>query len=358
MLSQNKMIFSSFLFALGWFTVSFTFPLEAGYYNLGSTFTGLLGLAVSIPFPLIAYFYVKYGDRYLYYLLLFSQILIAVLVFLFTIDSRTAFISLVLVTAVLQAVYWVSLEVTIGSVPGERSAEKYSAAWGLPNFITPILAGYLLQYVSFEFIALFSSIILFCSVLFIQKYRIVVTKLKATRLEAKHVFPLFFGGTSVGYFSYVFVPLLRHSGFEYHIIGILGTILGGSMALGFLVFSTVKVDDIKLLNSVSALLMFSIVFLAFSRSLYLIVPVAMLTGFGVAISFSKVLAYIAKSTEPVMGAFYYELFFAMGYGSGSTLGGVLSSHIGYVSAAVISLFPAVYLVYILTNRGPRSYPAA
>lgn len=358
MLSQWKMISSSFLFGMGWFTVSFAFPLEADAYHLGNVVTGLLGLGVSLPFPVIAYIYLKAGDHFLFPLMLFSQIAIAALSFVFLANSWFIFIALVTVTGFFQGVYWVSMEVSIGSVQGERSAERYSAAWGIPSFISPVIAGFMLTYLDFNSLVIISGMILAGSVPFIQRYRIVVQRHFRDRLEIYHVIPLFFAGLVIGYFSYALVPMLRISGLGYATLGILGSILGASMALGFFVFSVLNSDNIRKLNLLSAALMASPIVIAFSRNSILLGGVAALAGFGVAVAFSKVLSYIFRTSDPVRGTFYYELFIAVGYGSGSTLGGILAAFYGYNSALIIFVLPLIYLWYLLRNKGPRLNHAA
>ncbi len=358
MLSQRKMIVSSFLFGMGWFTVSFAFPLEADAYHLGKLIIGLLGLGVSLPFPVIAYVYLRAGDRFLLPLLLFSQIVIAVLTFVFVVNSAMLFIILVTVTGFFQGVYWVSMEVSIGSVPGDRSAERYSAAWGIPSFISPVIAGYLLAYLDFRTIAILSAIILVASVPFIQRYRIQISEHAAGKVEIYNVVPLFFAGIVIGFFTYVLIPMLRVSGFRYTTLGIIGSLLGASMALGFFVFSILKSDNIRKLNLLSAVLMATPMVIVFSRNPLLIGTVASLGGFGVAVAFSKVLSYIFRTADPVRGTFYYELFIAIGFGTGSTIGGFLATLYGYYSALIIFVFPVVYLIYLFRNKGPRYYPSA
>lgn len=359
MLSQGKMITSTFLFGMGWFIISFTFPLEAEHYNLGHMVTGLLGLAVSVPFPLVAYLYLKRGDRHLFKLLLFAQILIALFSFIFLVHSRVLFVILVIITGSLQGFYWVSLEVSMGSVPGKRTAEKYSVAWGIPSFISPVIAGYLLQYISFNTMVILSAIILAAAIPLVQKYRIGEVPAGSGDLDAYNIVPLIFAGIVLGFFSYSLIPMLRISGFEYYVLGIYGSVLGGSMALGFLAFSVLKADNIRTLNLLSAVLMATPIMIAFSRNVYLLGTVTALSGFGVAVAFSKVLAYIFRTADPVRGTYYYELFLAIGYGSGSTLGGVLAAYLGYNSLLVVFLFPFVYLAYLLRNKDRRYYsPAA
>lgn len=358
MLSQGKMISSTFLFAMGWFTVSFAFPLEAQVYHLGNILTGLLGLGVSLPYPIVAYLYLKAGDRFLFPLLLVSQITIVVLSFVFLVNSWVIFIVLVTVTGFFQGVYWVSMEVSIGSIPGKRSAERYSVAWGIPSFITPIIAGFLLTYLNFSMLVIISGIILTGSIPFIQRYRIVVHEHFKDRLNVYHVIPLFFAGLVVGFFSYALIPMLKLSGFGYTTLGILGSILGASMAFGFFVFSVLKSDNIRKLNLLSAGLMAAPLLIAFSRNSVLIGAVGALAGFGVAVAFSKVLSYIFTTADPVRGTFYYELFIAIGYGSGSTIGGVLAALFGFNSILIVFAFPLFYLWYLLRNTDLRLSPSA
>ncbi len=353
MLSQKRMVLSSFLFGMGWFTISFTFPLEADYYGLGKILTGLLGLAVSVPFPVVAFIYLKGGDRHLFALLLASQIIIAVLCSLFILPVPWLFVMLVAGTGVLQGFYWVSLEVSIGSVPGERSAEKYSAAWGVPSFISPVIAGFLLQYINFTLIAVISAIILISAVPFVQRYRIVIKEKNTGRPDLYFIIPLLFAGIFLGYFSYSLIPMLRISGFEYYVLGIYGSVLGAAMAIGFLAFSFINSDNIKSINLMSAVLMATPIVIAFSRDMILMGAVIAMAGFGVAMAFSKVLSYISGTTDPVKGTFYYELFLAIGYGSGSTLGGFISSYYGYLSALAIFMFPVAYVLYLTMNRDHR-----
>lgn len=358
MLSQRKMIISSFLFGMGWFTVSFAFPLEAEAYGLDKIVTGILGLCVSLPFPLVAFIYLKAGDRYLLQILIAAQAAIVALTFLFVVNSPLLFVTLVVFTGTLQGFYWVSMEVSIGSVRGEKSAERYSAAWGIPSFISPVIAGFILAYLDFVFLVVISAIVLAASIPFIQRYRINLVNQAGSRLEIHNVIPLFFAGLVIGYFSYVLIPMLRSYGFEYTTLGIIGSILGASMAVGFSVFSILDSDNIRKLNLLSGILMMTPIVIAFTRSDIILGTVSALSGFGVAIAFSKVLSYLFRTSEPLRGIFYYELFIAIGYSSGSTIGGLLASFTGFESALVIFVLPLLYLIYVIRNRGPHYYPSS
>lgn len=358
MISRKKMIASSFLFGMGWFAISFAFPLEAVHYNLGDTVTGLLGLSVSVPFPIAALFYLRSGDRYLFPVLVATQLIIALVVFLLVLNSYVMFITMVMAGGILQGLYWVTMEVSIGSVSGVKNAEAYSAAWGTTSFFSPVLAGFILEYYSFRILAILSAIILAASVPFVQRYEIGSVKHASESLSVKNVLPLLFAGIVLGYFSYTLLPLLRISGLQYTTLGILGSVLGGSMALGFVLLNIIDEDNIMKLNIVAGVLMAIPLLIAFSRNIYLLFAVTALAGFGIAIAFSKVLAYIFRTSDPIRGTFYYELFIAIGFGSGSAAGGTIAAFLGFNSALVVFIIPALYPFFIIRNRDLRYHHSA
>ncbi len=353
--SGNRLIASTFFFAIGWFTISFTFPLEARAFGFNANEIGFFGFAVSLPFPLVAFLYLRTKVTHTRGILIVNGILISVLSLMFMIEQKSLFIWLLVATGFLQSIFWITAEISMTSIRDDRIAERYTAAWGVPNFISPFVAGYLLQIHQFKLAAALSGALLFISVLFVQDIKIERHPGNGTSFRPLYIFPLFSAGMTFGFFAYVLLPLLKGSSYSYQTLGIFGSAIGGSMAITTVILSFVRYSKIVSLSMIASVLMALPGLIAISINPLLILLVLIGAGVGIAIAFSKILSYAIRTEKPVQGIFYYELFLALGYSAGSGVGGMISGPLGYLTAAVVFAVPLLYLFFLMYGLLRRKF---
>lgn len=348
---------SSALFSMGFFTISFTFPLLAEHLSYGPSFIGLLGIFIGIPFALFALFMKNKDLSVLWKVVKYATLVMLPASLFFVVVNASTLIPLILLADLAAAAFFVAAEMGIGRSSTDRLAERYSAAWGIPNLIAPLVAGYILQISNFVWVYAIALGFFVVAVLFVPRadeQEVDSISVRGAHVSLMVVMPLLFAGISAGFFYYVFIPYLRALGTQYFIIGIVGSVPAVSSALGFLALERVKSRSWTLFALTSAILLCLPLLLYITHGFIISAAVFALSGVGSAIAFSKLLAYISKSSSSSQGVFYYEGLFGVGFIVGSLLGGFLFQYYGFLAIIVVFVPSLIYVVFFAASRNsPR-----
>jgi hypothetical protein len=341
----------SALFSMGFFALTFSFPLYADHLHYSSGFIGFLGIFVGIPFIVFAYLLLKKTSKQLLAALRLSIILMVPVSLLFLLVSEYLFVLLVVSADVLGALFYVSVELGIGSTDADNLAERYSTAWGIPNLVAPLIAGLILQLSGF--VPLFAVTIIFfaATVAFLPIGGIGARNPEIRRksgISLTIVLPMLFGGLSPGFLFYVIVPYLRVLQTPYLIIGVIGSIPAFFSAVSFIVLSRVKSEEWHKFSIISALLLGVPILVFAFHSVVMIAVLFAFAGIGAAVAFSKILSYISRSSSSSFGVLYYESLFGIGFIAGSISGGYIFEYFGYLSALIIFSPALIYVVAMIS----------
>lgn len=333
---------STLCFGSGWFSLSFAIPLLAQSIGYSYVVIGILGFVAALPFPLVAYIYLKSGYRMLRYGTIIPLLSLAALSLFFYFFYRNYFIPLTVIASVVQAPWWIATEISIGTFGGNRNAEKYSAGWGIPNAIAPILMGIILQVSGYEVVFMISMVAFILGALTSPKPGKFVENTKSRPVKRAYLLSLFFAGLFSGFIYFVMEPVLRAHAFNYVFIGGIISLYGVVSAIGYILLNYSRDLKISTYSALSALLIFPTALLGANLNLYTVILAVVLAGFGVSISMSKVLSYIAASSDVKKGVFFYETFFGTGFMAGSLLQDVLYQYIGGITILILFLSPLAY----------------
>ncbi len=340
---------ASGLFSMGFFSLSFSFPLLADRLHYSTGEIGLLGIATGTPFPIITLLMVKFDSIKIFRVLRFSILFMVPVSILFIFFASKALVPLIASADILAAAYFISAEMGIGVSDTDNLAEHYSAAWGIPNLIAPAIAGFVLQSYSFEALYIMTVAFFILTIVFIPRHEESVRSENRRNGKASMllVLPMLFGGMSAGFFYYVIIPYLKISGLTYIVVGIVGSIPPLVSALVFLLLGRIRSQVWIRYSIVSALLLSAPLLLFLSHQIISLSILFALTGSGSAIAFSKILSYISRTTSATKGIFYYETLFGIGFITGSISGGFLFQYIGYMSGIVIYTPALIYAISLL-----------
>jgi MFS family permease len=337
----NIMALSTF-FSVGWFSISFVFPLLALRYNYTYSEIGLLGIFFSVPFIIISYLYTKFSILGFRNRIIMSVAGLSVLSLLFFVHDSYVFIILVCITDILQAVFWITVEISLGYVDDPVVSEKYSTAWGIPNFIVPLGAGVVLEYLGFRPIFIIASVSFILGLLFIPEEKKFARKKDTGMPKLIMVLPMLFAGVFSGFFYYVMIPYLRVSGLQYIEIGIASFVPPMILAFGFAIMSTRPLKNISRTVILSSLLLATPLSLLIYNVDWFIVGIAAIASVGNSLAFGRVLSYTSSTSSPEMGIFYYEGLFAVGFIIGSVVGGFLFEIVAFYSVVFVFSLPLFY----------------
>jgi len=337
----NIMALSTF-FSVGWFSISFVFPLLALRYNYTYSEIGLLGIFFSVPFIIISYLYTKFSILGFRNRIIMSVAGLSVLSLLFFVHDSYVFIILVCITDILQAVFWITVEISLGYVDDPVVSEKYSTAWGIPNFIVPLGAGVVLEYLGFRPIFIIASVSFILGLLFIPEEKKFARKKDTGMPKLIMVLPMLFAGVFSGFFYYVMIPYLRVSGLQYIEIGIASFVPPMILAFGFAIMSTRPLKNISRTVILSSLLLATPLSLLIYNVDWFIVGIAAIASVGNSLAFGRVLSYTSSTSSPEIGIFYYEGLFAVGFIIGSVVGGFLFEIVAFYSVVFVFSLPLFY----------------
>ena len=350
---SHRLLFSSAMFASGWFGLSFSFPLLATSFHYGYSFTGFLGLMGSVPFPVIAFIYMRANRTMLRYGRFIPFFVLALLSALFVIYSRSGFIEIIILADIAQGFWWISMEISLNLMSGRNNAEKYSVGWGIPNAIIPIASGFIIQYIGFDALFIAATAFFLLGLLFIPSVQVEKMPEKFSKVRKRFVIPLLFAGVTAGFLYYVFVPVLRNEGVSYGIIGSLVSVYSISSAAGYILLNFLRNLRIRSYSILSSMFLLSAFFIIYTRNPAFLVIILIMVGIGASIAMSKILAYISNTSSPRLGVFYYETFFGIGFTIGSFVLGTIYEYIGPEYVSILFLFPLVYIVYEATGYFSR-----
>ncbi len=345
-----SLFISTLSFGSGWFSLSFAIPLLAQNIGYSYVVIGILGFLASLPFPVVAFIYLKSGYRMLRYGTIIPLVSLTALSLLFYFYYRSYFIPLTIIASLIQAPWWIATEISLGTFSGTRNAEKYSAGWGIPNALAPILMGVILQISGYEIVFLVSMVAFIVGALTSPRPGILSMKNAEKPVKRIYLLSLFFAGIFSGFIYFVMEPVLRAHGFNYLIIGGVISLYGVVAAIGYIILNYSRDLNISTYSALSALLIVPTALIGVFLNIYTIVIVVILAGLGVSISMSKVLSYIAGSSDLKRGVFYYETFFGTGFMAGSLLQDVLYQYIGKVTILLMFIAPLAYAMVMLSRK--------
>jgi len=347
------------LFSMGFFALTFSFPLYADHLRYSSSFIGVLGTFAGIPFIIFASLLLKKTGSGLLSALRIAIIMMVPVSFLFVFIENYTFILLVISADVIGAMFYVSIELGIGATDSESLAERYSTAWGVPNLIAPLIAGLVLQVLGFVPLFIITTIFFAATVIFLPIGGVGSRKPQIKRnsgISLALVLPMLFGGLSPGFLYYVINPYLRTLDTQYLIIGIIGSIPALFSAISFIFLSRIKSEAWNRYSMVSAFLLGVPIILFFLHSLLLIAVLFAMAGIGAAVAFSKILSYISRSSSSSYGVLYYEVLFGVGFIAGSLSGGYLFDYFGFASALIIFSPALIYVIVMMAFPGHFGRP--
>jgi len=347
---SHRLLFSSAMFASGWFGLSFSFPLLATSFHYGYSFTGFLGLMGSVPFPVIAFIYLRSNSTMLRYGRLMPFFILAILSALFVIYSKSEFIEIIILADIAQGFWWISMEISLNLISGSNNAEKYSVGWGIPNAAIPIASGFIIQYIGFDALFIVATAFFLLGLLFIPSVQVEKMPEKFSKVKKRFVIPLLFAGVTAGFLYYVFVPVLRNEGVSYGIIGALVSVYSISSAAGYILLNFLRNLRVKSYSMLSSIFLLSAFFIIYTRNPVFLVLILIMVGIGASIAMSKILAYISGTSSPRLGVFYYETFFGIGFTIGSFILGTVYEYVGPEYVSILFLFPLAYIFYELADH--------
>lgn len=342
-----RLLASSILFSVGLFSLIFSFPLLATSYNYSYSFIGFLGVVLAIPFIVIAAIYTRLDFKYLRPGTVFSYVGSIVIAILLIFRNQYTFIYIYIVASLVQAFWWITSEISLSLVQGEGNAEKYSAGWGVPNAIVPMVAGVIVQYLSFTVLFLISATSFALGLLFIPKYDFKPVRVRFSNVKLRYMASLLFAGISMGFIFFVIVPVLRYYEISYSVIGVIVGIFGASSAVGYILLNFMKDRSIRFYSILSSVLVFPTFIFGLNHDIILVSMLMVSMGLGTAVAMSKILAYVTVSSSVRLGVFYYEAVFGVGTMIGSFGGGLLFQYFGGMAIVVLFTLPIVYIATLL-----------
>ncbi|MEM0155147.1 MAG: hypothetical protein QW597_00900 [Thermoplasmataceae archaeon] len=345
--NTRKMVFSSAFFALGWFGLSFSFPLLAVQYNFSYSLTGFLGFLVAYPFIVAAVVDLYLKEKILNIQIVLIPFIVSLMAVIFIFQSRNMIVILIAVADLLEAFYWVAMEMLLGTGGENLEAEKYSTAWGVPSAAMPIISGIIIQSFGFRILFLVAFLLLISGSMFRPKYTSSSTKGIGSGFRLKFIIPMIFSGLVAGFVSYVLVPIFRIRGESYVLIGITITIFSISSAIGFIIMNFTGKRSIYALSAVSSFLLGLPLITALTGNLLVIILALVGAGIGISIAFSKILAYISERSSARIGILTYEGFFATGTAIGSFILGSAFQIFGNLAIVITFTIPIIYAVYMI-----------
>ena len=353
LLRSNEIIIpvASFFYAIGWFSLAFVFPIIAVSLNYGYELTGFLGVFIGLPYALVS-FSIKDGNiARIRKIVIFSEAIMLPVTVMLIFFYKSLFFPLLIVSDFATGTYWIASEIFIGQIGKDMLAERYSTAWGIPNLVAPLMAGVILEFTGYGELFVIIAVFFLLAVFFNPRKE---SENTSTKNESKPLYmmflPLFLIGLSSGYFYYVIIPFLKISGIQIYLIGLVATIPPMVTAITFIAMNYIHSRNwIHYVTVSSSLLAFPLL-LSVNHSLLFIVLVTIPSSAGVAIAFSKLLAYISTKSSPGTGVFYYESMFGAGFMAGSFTGGILFSIMGFTSAFIIFLPALVFAFLTVVSR--------
>ncbi len=344
---------STILFSMGWFWLSFTFPLRLVSLHYNFFQIGAIGTSSSLPFILISYLYRKSRKQHLNMALRipFIVMIIASVLLLLGLDNSGAYLLIIIFTGFFQSMWWISAEIETGLLEKDGMAEKYSAAWAIPTGLFPLFSGAMLQYVGFYSVYLLVLVVSIIGLILQPLDRKERPKRKAKmKLSYMMIVPMSFSGVGMGFIIFVLVPIIRTGNYSYFLIGILLTIYWVMFAAGSVVATFSGISEQKKFTILSSILSAFPVILLFGFNVPLLIIALSVSGFGSSMGFSKILSYINKTGSPRDGVFFYESFFSFGFVSGAFVGGVLAYFVSLKLSLIVFIPAILFAIFMMLSK--------
>ncbi|CAC12454.1 hypothetical membrane protein [Thermoplasma acidophilum] len=354
MKDSTRIVSSSMAFSMAWLTISFAFPLLGVRYSLNYTEIGIIGMVSNLSFGIASASYLKAGSSVIRISLRMIPFLSAMATLLFLFSTKSTFAYVIGIVSIVQAFFWISMEIYLGYASGTGNAEKYTASWGFPMAFAPILAGAMIQYLGFRPLFIVGIVFFALAGFLAPNPKEYLAKDHGEKPSVIMILPLVFSGIAIGFFFYVIVPYLKLHGYSYVDIAVIETLFAGIQALVFFLLNFVRRIRVTIYALITAIMSASPLILLVSLSIYLIIPFVIVIAVASAIGFSKILSYISATTSPNTGVFYYETFYAIGFAIGSSVGGSLFE-LNHSISYLIFIMPFVYS-FILVPRMKHKVP--
>ncbi|MEM0157914.1 MAG: MFS transporter [Thermoplasmataceae archaeon] len=345
---------TSFAFSFAWFSASFSFPLLAIKLGYSYIIVGFLGFLGALSFPVVSLLYLRARIRAIRLGIILPIVaLFALLVALYLIGF-SLFLVIAIFAAIVQAFWWISMEISLPLLDAEKGPERYSAGWGIPNAVAPLIAGYLIEYYGFHLLFLLSALVFIASLLFIPRISRVDQLNFQGKISILYAASIFFAGLFSGFIYFVLEPILKVSGVSYSEVGLIVSIYGIMAAAGYIILNYTRDYSIRTFSILSSILIFPTFILGFSLSFPFLMISVILSGFGVSIAMTKVLSYLTAKTSPRKAIFVYETTFGAGFMAGSLGISVLVQSTGMISAGMIFILPLIYAIFLLFRGSERT----
>ena len=354
MKDSTRIVLSSMAFSMAWLTISFAFPLLGVKYFLGYTRIGIIGMVSNLSFAIASALYLKAGASVIRRSLRIIPLVSGFITFFFVFSSANNFAYIIGIVSIIQAFFWISMEIYLGYASGTGNAEKYTASWGFPMVFAPLVAGAIIQYIGFRPLFIMGLIFFVAAGFLAPTVEGYGTKNHGEKPSVIIILPLVFSGIAIGFFFYVMVPYLKLHGYSYVDIAIIETLFAGVQALVFFLLNFIRKMPVRIYSIITAIMSAFPLILVVSLSIYLIIPVVVMIAVASAIGFSKILSYISSTTSPNVGVFYYETFYAIGFSIGSSIGGFLFEF-DRMFSYIIFILPFIYSVLFLPMIKKKSF---
>ncbi len=332
---------TSGFYAMGWFSLAFSFPILSVSLGYGYVVTGVLGTVIGLPFVLVSFLLRFSNTEKIVKIVRLSTYGMVPITLVFALFYGKLFFPLLIITDFAAGTFWIVIEIYIGHLGSEGLPEEYSSAWGIPNLVAPIIAGYILSYIGFPFLFVISFVFFLLAAFYVPRKHVTKKTFNGEALpSAMLVLPMFFVGISSGFLYYVVVPYLKLLSYPAYLIGIIVSIPPLVSALTFVLLSYVKSNNWHGYVVLSSLLLSAPILYMLSSSIIAIVAISAIAAIGSSVAFSKLLAYISSTSSPGTGVFYYESMFGIGFASGSLFGG-LGFHLIQFNVVAFLFFPGI-----------------
>ena len=348
-IDSRKLFLNSFFFSSGWFTLSFAFPLILLSQGYSYFAIGLIGLASSAPFPVLAAVYLLSGKRMLRFGILMPLVFLSILSVILIFEYSTLMLILAVLCSILQAPWWISTEINLNSLESSGNAEKYSVGWGIPNAIVPIVMGFVLQFSHVYVLFLIALSSFFIGFVFSPRVGARTRIVQKDHVEIRFSLALLFAGLFSGFLYYILEPVMRSFGYSYSTIGIVTGLYGISSAISYISLNYAPDIGLRRYAILSAILISPAGLIAIYSQIVAIIVVVILAGIGVSLAMSKILSHLISIYPPRKGVFFYETFFGIGFIIGSFGIDSLLQYLGR-SIILVILVPTLAYAFIMSTK--------
>ncbi len=349
---KKYLLLHLFLFAFGY--SSFTFSLFPYTYFLGASpqYQGILGFLLMVPNVVLPYFFIKLKNPEM----VFKLIILSTLISLFSISyisfshNLSTILILTLILGIGQFIWWITTEIYFTMVSeGSNLINLYGIFWGSAYFISPFLAGYIVNFYSFRSLFILTILIISLSlvVLLLSREKGYYATSNETmeknegKISMASFFPSFSVGLIIGTLISIFPGYLLSSGMNITQLGYINTAMNLTRLVGFIMLSRVKDQKITLnLLFLSFLIELLIIIPFFTNNFFILILSFAILGFGFSFGIFAPLIYIAqrKDLDVSKNISIYEFSFGISTSLSSILSGYIVEKFDYGLPFLIEFF--------------------